>query len=183
MSLDDNIKDATQTVSKAGAWAVLAVGLIVAIGWFIVIIAKRGDMLVSDYLGAQKVAMKELASASKSNADATSKVADAVTTLVGFHDDVAEQHHAMLMSLTALQDSIVGSEQRETLAAEKLDELISLMQVANEMMAKVPSARNEQVDNQLKMLKLLDDISVGIQQLRVELKSCAVQPEEELQEP
>ena len=173
MTLDENIKDATSTVSKAGAWAVLAVGLIVAIGWFIVIIAKRGDVLLSDYLGAQKAMMKSLADASESNANATEKVADAVASLVTFHDDVAVQHRDMMQSLTEMQ---TGDQD----AAAILKQLVAKMESANKMMGEAVLVREADMKAQQDVLV---EIREGINRLTEMMRdSCAVPAPQETPE-
>jgi hypothetical protein len=176
MGLDDITSEASKTFNRQGAWALLAVGLIIAVGWGMIGIAKRGDILLTEYLAVQKAMMMDLATASKSNAAATEKVSDAVTNLVMFSQGVDKEHAAMVKSLTAIQGYIDIDDGREQQTLEQLKELVSLMKTANTMMQGSVMEREESK-------QILGRIEKGIEDLTTAMKDHCLALPEEAEEP
>lgn len=153
------VRDMSASFAKSGPWAILALGLLLAIGFGVYKTALKADSLVTAYLSKQGDAMVALGESSQ-------QTAEAMETLILFSKDVSTVHANQQNTLDALTDLAGSAEHRDAAILLQLEQLVKQMETANEMMAQVPSQREDELREQQAQRALLERIDSGIRDLR-----------------
>lgn len=122
---------------NSGPWAVMALVLVLGIGYEAHYLARSTGAAVSEYVIQSGKNNQELVNAAKQG---------------------AQDNLIMISSLKQLQDSTDSVNKAVLVNESKINELLSLMAEAKQMMSSVPAQREEQ-------LRLLKEIETGIRNL------------------
>jgi hypothetical protein len=146
-NLENLAEDAGRSVTRQGAWATLAVALVLAILAGICYVGAALIPLMQDFIQAS-------AESTRQNAASVAKMTESMQSV---HD----AHRNMMQSQTSTLDAVKSNGDLIAETQEQMRRVLDQMDTAYKMMSNVPTERQEQIE-------LLRKIEAGITALRNE---------------
>jgi hypothetical protein len=146
-NLENLAEDAGKSVTRQGAWATLAVALVLAILGAIFYVGSALIPVMQEFVQSS-------AEATRVNAASVSKMTESMQTV---HD----AHRTLMQSQESTLDAVKANGALITQTQDQMQRVLAQMDEAYKMMSNVPTERQEQID-------LLRKIEAGITALRNE---------------
>jgi hypothetical protein len=139
-----------QSFLRAGPWAVLTVILIAGLGYELHMFVSTAGPAITQYVTASR--------------QIDEQNAKNVTALTTAQQQTSEEHKSMLAGITSLQQAIELRQDEHEKQTAEIAKLLALIDSAYSTMSVIPQQRAEQ-------LKLLQQISMGIEELRTSVEA------------